>query len=118
MKISKHFNREEFTCKCGCGQDTVDKVLIDVLEDVREHFAVPVIITNGNRCSKHNAEVGGVKDSQHTKGRAADIQVKGIHSDKVYEYIDSKYPDTLGVGKYTTFTHIDSRDNKARWTKK
>ena len=118
-KISKHFKREEFACKCGkCGQDTVDVVLIEILESVREHFGVSVRLTNANRCAKHNAEVGGATNSQHLKGRAADIQVEGINPDEVADWLDDMYPNQYGIGRYKTFTHIDSRDRSARWDKR
>ena len=115
QQVSKYFKRKEFACKCGCGFDTVDVDLLRVLEDVREWFNSPVSINSACRCTTHNKKVGGRESSQHLKGRASDIVVKGITPEEVYEYIDSKYIDTLGLGSYNTFTHIDSRSYKARW---
>ena len=63
MRISKHFKREEFACKCGCGQDTVDHSLIEILERVREFFGKPITITSGNRCTTHNKKIGGASGS-------------------------------------------------------
>ena len=115
--ISKHFNRNEFECSCGCGQDTVDAELITVLEDVREHFGKPVKINSGNRCARHNAAIGGVAKSQHVKSRAADIVISGVDAADVYAYLDDKYTGKLGLGKYKTFTHVDTRNLMARWNK-
>lgn len=44
-----------------------------VLEPLREHFNKPVVISSGYRCPKLNRLVGGVSNSQHQKGEAADI---------------------------------------------
>lgn len=116
MKLSANLSRHEFKCKCGnCDYDTVDKELVDVIQDVREHFNQPVTITSGNRCPTHNASVGGAKTSYHVRGRAADIQVKNISPSEVQEYLDNKYPDKYGLGRYENFTHIDTRTNKGRW---
>jgi len=114
-----HFKRKEFACQCGCGFDTVDYELVKVLDDLREHFNKPVIVTSGCRCFTHNREVGGADGSQHTLGRAADIQVKDVHKDEVSEYLKNKYPDKYGIGQYTyqNIVHIDTRIKKARWRK-
>lgn len=113
--LNKYFKRKEFACRCGCGTSTVDAELLQVVTDVREHFGVPVVITSGHRCAKHNANVGGAKNSMHLTGKAADIKVTGIEPMEVRAYLCNKYQDKYGIGAYPTFTHIDVRDNKARW---
>ena len=45
-----------------------------VLEPLREHFGMPVVISSGYRCKELNRVVGGVRNSQHLTGEAADIQ--------------------------------------------
>ena len=112
--ISKHFTRWEFECKCGCGFDTVDVQLLATLEAVREHFGRPVIITSGCRCEAYNERVGGYKKSRHKLGRAADIVVKDVDPQDVYDWLDV-HNTKGGVGDYSTFTHLDSRGHKARW---
>ena len=113
--ISTHFNRKEFECKCGCKFGAVDVELLRLLEEVREYFGKPVNITSACRCDSHNKKVGGSPKSQHKQARAADIVIKDIHPDKVYAYFDSRYPTQYGMGSYDSFTHIDTRDYKARW---
>ena len=113
--ISDHFNRYEFACRCGCGFDTVDAGLITALEEIRGHFGVPVTITSGCRCEAHNAAVGGSKGSQHRLGRAADFSVQGTPPEAVRAFLETAYPDSLGVGIYSSWTHVDSRNTMARW---
>jgi uncharacterized protein YcbK (DUF882 family) len=112
--LSFHFNRSEFECPCGCGFDTVDAVLVEALESVRTYFDSPVTVTSGCRCAAYNYEVGGVERSQHKKGRASDIQVSGTAPMLVADYVESL--GLLSVGRYDTFTHVDSRSGvPKRW---
>lgn len=113
--ISKNFNRKEFACKCGCGFATVDVSLLNVLEVVRERFNSSVTINSACRCAEHNKAIGGSYRSKHKQGIAADIVVKGVDPSEVYIFLDEYSPNSYGVGKYDTFTHIDVRYCKARW---
>jgi uncharacterized protein YcbK (DUF882 family) len=114
--ISKHFDREEFACGCGCGFNTVDKELLDVLVVTRVHFDVPVTINSACRCTAHNKSVGGGEKSQHLLGRAADIVVEGVSAYVIQTYLTDLLPGKFGIGSYDTFTHIDSRSGvPARW---
>ena len=126
IKLSPHFSREEFRCKgtdChlsiagNCGFDTVDTELLLVLEKIRGYFNKPVTITSGCRCMAYNEAVGGTANSQHTKGRAADIVVHGIEPDEVANYLEG-FMTSGGIGRYTTFTHVDTRTNNrvAGWS--
>lgn len=109
-KLSPNFSREEMACKCGCGFDTVDTELLNMLENVRGYFNKPVTITSGCRCIAHNESVGGRHNSQHLRGRAADIIVKGVEPDDVAAFLDTVMIRG-GVGRYSTFTHMDTRTN-------
>ena len=114
--LSKNLSRSEFKCNCGrCDYDTVDHELVDVIQDVRDHFDASVTITSGNRCQYYNDSIGGAKKSYHPRGRAADIKVSGIDPSDVQQYLLHKYPDQYGIGKYNNFTHVDTRTSKARW---
>lgn len=115
----KHFKRSEFACKCDkhCNGYPVepDEQLVKLLDDIREHFGVPVTINSGIRCKAHNAAVGGASASQHMKGTAADIVVNGIDPKAVAAYAETLLPNTGGIGIYNTFVHVDVRKTKARW---
>lgn len=112
--LSSNFSRVEFSCKCGCGFDTVDYQLLDILEQIRWNFGVPVRITSGCRCKAHNEAVGGSKDSQHLLGRAADFTVDGVPTRFVRAFANRL--NVPGMGSYKGFVHIDTRSGKrARW---
>lgn len=116
--MTEHFKDSEFACKC-CG--VVKKgngltALQIVLEDVRCYFVKPVTVTSAYRCVHHNRKVGGVDNSQHVQGTAADIQVKDVRPAEVADYLRSRpYANLLGIGQYDTFTHVDVRGTAARW---
>lgn len=44
------------------------------LDRARDLFGAPIELTCGYRSPEHNAEIGGVPDSAHTKGMAADVK--------------------------------------------
>jgi len=113
--LSKNFHRYEFTCNCGCGLDTVDVELIQIVQRIRDHFGKPVTINSGCRCEFWNTYHEGAMNSQHLLGRAADLVVKDTKPSDVYEFLCDEYPDRFGFGSYENFTHVDSRVAKARW---
>ena len=113
-RVSEHFYKSEMSCPC-CGLYLPNSELLDILEGVRKHFSVPIIVNSSTRCEEHNRRVGGAEHSQHLLGYAADIVVKGVDPLLVYEYLLERYEDGYGIGKYTSFTHIDTRNYKARW---
>ena len=116
--LSEHFSRVEFACNCGCGFDTVDSGTLAVLEEVRQHFNASVVINSGCRCANWNKQVGGEPNSYHMQARAADIAVAGVPPSRVADFVENgPLKGEGGVGRYNTFTHVDTRSNgPARWT--
>lgn len=115
--LSKNFSRWEFACKDKCDFDVADIELVNVLQKLRDYFNKSVTISSGCRCLSYNrAKCKDSSDtSQHVKGKAADIIVKGVWPVTVYYYLDTTYPTKYGIGLYDTFVHIDVRSIKARW---
>ena len=48
-----------------------------VLQPLRDAMQEPIKIGSGYRCTRLNKAVGGVGNSQHTKGEAADLCIDG-----------------------------------------
>lgn len=48
--------------------------LADILQSVRNQYGGAIRITSGYRCPALNRAVGGVPDSYHLRGAAADLQ--------------------------------------------
>ena len=116
--LSKNFSRHEFTCKCGCGFDTLDPQLVRILQELRDYYGSPLIVSSACRCAFHNKAEGGAIKSQHLYGRAADFILEGVPTNIVQEFLLQKYPTEYGIGRYDNFTHLDTRNNPARWDKR
>ena len=115
----KWFKEKELCCKC-CGQlppfarENIEALVENVLDPLRERYGKPIIVNSGYRCPKHNKEVGGVKNSQHLKGEAADIAPAG------FKFQDAGFKEALARLKqliiengrfdqlidYGTFLHV------------
>ena len=94
----------------------MDQRLIDVLQLIRDILNKPIYINSGYRCDKHNKEVGGSSNSQHTKGKAADIRIKDMSVKQMYEMVKC-FPTITGIGIYPeqNFIHVDVRDKPSTW---
>lgn len=114
-RLSVHFKAGEFKCLDGSNLILVDEELIKVLETVRSRFQKPVKINSGYRTYAYNKTVSYTNNSYHCKGMAADIAVKDTSPKIVQDFLEAEYPDKYGIGRYKNFTHIDVREEKARW---
>ena len=113
--LSSNFRVREFRCQDDTDPIFVDSDLVDILQKVRDHFGKAVTITSAFRTASHNKKVGGATYSQHLYGKAADIKVSGVAPSVVADYVETLIPSTGGIGRYSTFTHVDVRSIKSRW---
>ena len=86
MKITEHFSLVEFTQSDTAESKGIDNtpdektienikhLCIEVLEPLRRYVDQPVVISSGYRSKALNKAVGGVRNSQHMTGEAADIK--------------------------------------------
>lgn len=115
-QITPHFKVREFACSDGSDVVFVSASLVDILEAIRVHFGRTVTITSGYRTVSYNASLkNSSKKSQHCNGLAADIKVAGVSPAAVADYAEQLLGSHGGVGRYSTFTHIDVRADKSRW---
>lgn len=90
--IAPNFQRKEFACKCGCGFDDINLDLVADLQKIRTGLGNQMIITSGCRCATHNYKVGGVRDSHHLEGNAADCYVVGHTAQEILDYAAAYCP--------------------------
>jgi hypothetical protein len=87
-RLSEHFTLEEMTLSQAAARAGLDntpppavienlRALCVLLEEVRELFSSPIVISSGFRNTDVNARVGGVPTSAHVDGRAADFTIPG-----------------------------------------
>ena len=100
IKIAKYFSLMEMCASetaqklCIRNQPTVTEVVnltllcTKVLDPLRKAMG-PITISSGFRCKALNKAVGGVSNSQHMKGQAADINIKGnlAYGKKIFAWI-------------------------------
>ena len=104
----KWFKEKEFACKC-CGQlpplarENVKALVREVLDPVREKLGKPIVVNSGYRCEKHNKDVGGVRNSQHLRGEAADIHCQDNERLKQLIIENGKFDQLI---TYPTFLHV------------
>ena len=108
------FDREEFRCQCGgkyCNGFPAEpqEKMVRTVNEIRRRLGVPVQIVDaggsGVRCPRHNADVGGVANSNHLTGNAADL-----HSEKSPEEMARVAEEVMGntgeIGIYSWGIHI------------
>ena len=118
-RLSPNFFRSEIACRCGCGADNISPDLIERLQRVRDLLELPMKITSGIRCEKHNASpsVGGSKTSAHLPddfgiGHAVDIAC--TTSSYRAKLLDCAIGEFSRIGVAKTFIHLDSHPGKSQ----
>lgn len=129
-KDGKYFKLSEFACKCGCGANKTSQTLINICDKIREAVGVPLYVNSGTRCPARNKEAGGVANSNHMTGEAADLSARGAIPNKLLRdailalYKAGKLPELAGLGYYISkgFCHVDTSPRKAtglrQWTER
>jgi len=119
--LSNHVFRKDFACKCGCGK--IGKYaanLKEVIKRIEKMYdlqggLLPIIITSGYRCPKHNEEVGGVPNSYHCQDMAVDLYIPGWGPEKIANLAERAGFRGIGVYWGQGFVHCDIRKDKYRW---
>lgn len=94
-------------------------LVVNLLDPIREKFAVPMIITSGYRCKRLNKLVGGKANSQHRKGEAVDFYFEGFSKKEMaaafYEIAESFDFDQMIYYKKQGFIHISYTEDNNRY---
>ena len=127
MRLSKNFTLEEMVATSHRGlQDTptldvvqnLQKLCVLVLQPLRDTLGAPVYINSGYRSKRLNARVGGVANSRHLQGKAADIHCDNLDYAKVifdilrqnpnvaYTYIGRPSPTPSRKGGGSCWVHV------------
>lgn len=123
-QLSPHFAASELACRCGCGlglqPGDVSPELVALLEQVRAMAGgLPLTVTSGLRCRVHNAVVGGVPNSAHCHGLAADLACGGGLR-RWQLLVAAVTAGAQGIGLAEHFIHVDvdrgaDRGRPAAW---
>ena len=142
--LTKNLSASEFACDCNYSdcksKEAAHMPLVLAIQDAVDFFSesngcpAMVEITDGNRCFKNNVDIqikwsnktpeqAAASNSMHLYHIAADhrisLKVDGswlpVEPSDLFDYYDSKYPNSCGIGLYSNRVHLDMRSNKARW---
>ena len=114
VQLSENFKVYEFRCRDGSDKILIDDKLVELLQKMRDKFG-KVSISSAYRNPTYNRKVGGVSNSQHLYGLAADIVIED--DSRLLEA--AQYAESIGFGgiglddKYQMFLHLDTRKNKS-----
>lgn len=100
--LRENFSRSEFTCPhCGALRGPTD-TLLDALQKMRDRVGRPMTIVSGYRCPAFNRQVGGIPQSEHLLGNAADV-IAGYASARQWHGVG-----IIGVGtRRSKVVHVD-----------
>ena len=122
-QLTKDFNKREFNSKDG-RRMPIDvflniQILAHQLQIIRDTIDSPLHINSGYRSPQHNERIGGVRNSQHVLGKAADLSARDFSPTQLYGIIEGLIDQGRilqgGLGLYNGFVHYDIRGTKARW---
>jgi zinc D-Ala-D-Ala carboxypeptidase len=119
MRLSKDFSLDEFVISQAATRmgfpNTPTPLIIDelhrlctvILQPLRNALGVPVIISSGYRSPTLNKAIGGVMNSAHMYGRAADLIVPGMQPRHVCRRIvDLGIPFDQLIEEFGAWTHV------------
>lgn len=110
MNLSPHFTLQELTASMVARTRGIDNtappeivprlvLVAQLLERIRAALGVPVIVSSGYRCLALNRAVGGVVDSDHMRGHAADFVAPAFGTPTVIARALAPRADELQIGQ-------------------
>ena len=114
MKITEHFDSNEFLCECGCGRMNMKNSTIEHFEQLFGALdgVDKIIVSSGCRCPSCSVLVGGYADDAHTVGIAADIVAYDRFGNIISPWKIAEAAEKLGfngIGIMSTACHCDER---------
>lgn len=98
-------------------RENLERLITNLLDPIREIWGKPLIVNSGYRCTQLNNAVGGVSNSNHLKGEAADITTGSKQGNlKLFEMVKASNLafDELIDEKNGSWLHVALRKNNNR----
>ncbi|MDB5731042.1 MAG: peptidase [Variovorax sp.] len=121
MNLSPHFSLDEFTATAHRGIDNSlpdsllpqAKLTADLMEKIRAHLGVPIIVTSGYRCIALNRAIGSADTSDHPKAMAVDFKAPSFGTPFAVATELAEHADALGIGQliheFGRWVHVSTR---------
>ena len=122
-----NFTLHEMACRgtdcqgtgVGCGTCEMVPAFMDLLQQIRNEYGKPMIVTSGYRCPAHNAKVSTTgKNGPHVLGEAVDIKVYGRDAHRLIKIAIAYGMTGIGVKQHGPhdgrFVHLDTLQGETR----
>jgi uncharacterized protein YcbK (DUF882 family) len=109
----RYFKISEFACR-HCGENLIDHIFVEELDQLRHELGFPLIVSSGYRCPEYNKQVAHTGEKgPHTTGRAVDLSVAREQAYKVIRLATEKGFTGIGVSQKgeSRFLHLDNLPN-------
>lgn len=107
----QYFSRKEFACKCGRYCDgypaQMQRSVVELADRARAELKGVGLVSSGLRCSKHNANVGGVSNSRHLVGKAIDLRIEGKSAWQTLAWAQKQPEVRYAYAIDANFVHMD-----------
>lgn len=107
----KYFQPDEFDDPTapGSGSAMMDYAFVERLDKLRRVWGLPLVVNSGYRTQAHNMAVGGVKDSAHQRGLAADLKMHGLTDAIRFAVVAALNGfNRIGIDMKGDYVHLDS----------
>lgn len=114
----KYFKQGEFACRC-CGREEMHPAFLLALDELREIYNRPMVITSGYRCPSYNKKVSSTgQGGPHTTGMAVDIQAYGVDAYELVAMAVAMRFSGIGISQkgpaHSRFIHLDKLAGELR----
>lgn len=106
--MSTFFSDTELRCP-HCRVNGIHPQLLSKLNQFREKWGSPLLLTSAFRCEAHNTAIGGATNSMHIKGQAVDISWLAMSGSEKAALLKLALSGFSGIGLHKQFLHVDNR---------
>lgn len=111
VQVSTHLHKKDIACKCGCGKNYLDPLLIDLLEKLALYFNRQILVYVGASCEKHHYVLNC--SIAHISGNAVDFSIPGVRSHDVADVLRG-FTNECEIISYRTFVHVEKALGKTK----
>lgn len=117
-----HFRSTELMCRCGCGKYEMDAGFMEILEELRVAWNMPIHLSSAYRCKEYDNDISNGSGA-HTTGRAVDVIVYGTDAYRLLALALDLGFTGIGARQHGVhnrrFVHLDnlpqSKDRNRPW---
>ena len=107
----RYFVPKEFACKCGRYCDgypaQMQRSVVELADRARTELKGVGFVSSGLRCSRHNADVGGVSNSRHLSGKAVDLRIEGKSAKQTLAWVQKQPEVRYAYAIDANYVHMD-----------